>query len=123
MTVHVEAAPLTSVAWIVKSLPWPGDELAGAEARVVEREPGVPAFVRSMRPAPRASTLARACLGRVVQTSSVAVVISADLTCAGVQLGCSCRSSAAEPATCGAAMLVPDAEPKPVNGIGKSPTA
>ena len=43
-----------------------------------------------------------------VQTFSVAVVISADLICAGVQLGWSCLSSAAEPATCGVAMLVPE---------------
>src|SRR5512135_1678419 len=32
---------------------------------------------------------------------------SADLICATVQLGCRSRSSAAAPATCGAAMLVP----------------
>ena len=36
------------------------------------------------------------------------VSASADLTCAGVQVGWRCRSSAAAPATCGAAMLVPD---------------
>src|SRR2546422_710906 len=37
----------------------------------------------------------------------VAVSTSALLTIAGVQSGCSCTSSADEPATCGVAMLVP----------------
>src|SRR5947208_9151682 len=37
----------------------------------------------------------------------VAVSTSALLIIAGVQSGCSCRSSADEPATCGVAMLVP----------------
>src|SRR5258708_11113627 len=37
----------------------------------------------------------------------VAVSTSALLTIAGVQSGCSCASSADEPATCGVAMLVP----------------
>ena len=42
-------------------------------------------------------------------TSAVAVVAtSALLTCAGVQSGWRCRSRARRPATCGAAMLVPD---------------
>ena len=36
-----------------------------------------------------------------------AVDISADLICAGVQLGCRCTSSAAAPATCGVAIDVP----------------
>ena len=36
-----------------------------------------------------------------------AVDISADFTCSGVQPGCCCSSSAAAPATCGVAMLVP----------------
>ena len=36
------------------------------------------------------------------------VSASADFTCAGVQVGCRCSSSATAPATCGAAMLVPD---------------
>ena len=36
------------------------------------------------------------------------VSASADFTCAGVQDGCRWMSSATAPATCGAAMLVPD---------------
>ena len=48
----------------------------------------------------------------------MAVVISADFTCAGVQFGWRSSSSAAAPATCGVAMLVPDCGPKPVNGLG-----
>ena len=36
-----------------------------------------------------------------------AVWTSAELTCAGVQAGWHCRSSAAPPAMCGAAMIVP----------------
>src|SRR5216684_769169 len=41
------------------------------------------------------------------RASRVAVSTSALLTIAGVQSGCSCTSSADEPATCGVAMLVP----------------
>ena len=40
-------------------------------------------------------------------TGRWAELTSADLTCSGDQLGCNCISSAADPATCGVAMLVP----------------
>jgi hypothetical protein len=84
--------------------------------------PGLPAAARSMRPAPRWSTPAGTEWAVSRNTSVVAVVISADFTCAGDQSGWRSRSSAAAPATCGVAMLVPDCGPKPVNGAGKSPT-
>src|SRR5215208_3964673 len=42
--------------------------------------------------------------------------MSADLTCATVQVGCACLSSAAAPATCGEAMLVPLNSAKPFCG-------
>src|SRR5712692_9657574 len=58
------------------------------------------------RPAPSSRTDASAVL-LVSEKAGPAVDISADLTCFGVQLGCRCRSSAAEPAMCGVAMLVP----------------
>jgi hypothetical protein len=49
--------------------------------------PGIPAFVRSIRPAPRSRTPARWVRVVLRKTSSVAVVIRADLICAGVHLG------------------------------------
>ncbi len=76
--------------------------------------PGSPALVRSMRPAPISSTLAGTVCAVSSQTSVTEVVINADLIWVGVQLGCICLSSAAAPATCGAAMLVPLACPKPM---------
>src|SRR5690348_5020201 len=45
---------------------------------------------------------------RLVLSVCPAVVISADLTSAGVHAGWACRSSAATPATCGLDMDVPD---------------
>ena len=39
--------------------------------------------------------------------TAVPVETSADRTSAGVQFGCRCSNTAAAPATCGAAMLVP----------------
>src|SRR5262249_58205544 len=99
---HVDAAPLTSAGLIVKSLLPPARTSPALRLGWSRVSPGLPAFVRSMRPAPRASTLARTFWFVFVQTFSFAVVISADLTCAGVQPGCSASSRAAEPATCGA---------------------
>ena len=48
------------------------------------------------------------------------VATSADLTCSTVQPGCRARSSAAPPATCGAAMLVPERVPKLPPGWAES---
>src|SRR4029079_11457346 len=45
--------------------------------------------------------------GRRARSGAPPVETSADLTCATVQPGCRCSSSAAAPATCGEAMLVP----------------
>ena len=55
-----------------------------------------------MRPPPSCNGLTSC-----VTNTGAPVVISADLTCAGVQPGCRCSSTAAAPATCGADMLVP----------------
>ncbi len=63
-------------------------------------------------PAPSSSTDASA-VRAVSPQAGPAVDISADFTCRGVHPGCSCRSSAAEPDTCGVAMLVPS---KTANG-------
>src|SRR5215217_2183077 len=48
------------------------------------------------------------CLGTGAAASTVAVCASEDFTCATVQLGWRWTSSAAAPATCGDAMLVPE---------------
>ena len=54
---------------------------------------------------------------RAVSAQAVAALdTSADLTWMGVQPGCRCSRSAAAPATCGAAMLVPS---KTANGPPK----
>ena len=58
------------------------------------------------RPAPSSVTGA-SCVCAVSPQAGPAVDISADLTCCGVQFGWSSTRSAAAPATCGAAMLVP----------------
>ncbi len=52
-------------------------------------------------------------------TVSYAVVIIADLISAGVAFGCSPRYSSARPATCGAAIEVPERSAK----VGSSPSA
>src|SRR5262245_13060356 len=51
-------------------------------------------------------------------TSKYARLTSADLTCAGVQSLCNCRSTAAEPAICGVDIEVPvkNAQPEPSPG-------
>ena len=61
---------------------------------------------------PRASPAPPPC-ARCLPQAGPAVDTSADLTCCGVHAGWSWRSSAAAPATCGAAMLVPS---KTANG-------
>ena len=45
---------------------------------------------------------------------------SADLTCAGVHVGCRCSSTAAAPATCGDDMLVPLSSTKPPPGAAEA---
>src|SRR6266536_222323 len=86
-TAQLPPAPLTSVAWTVKSTPWPADSSPALRLGWSSVSPGAPAFVRSIRPAPRSSTPARRIWPESSQTSSVAVDISADLICAGVQPG------------------------------------
>ena len=67
---------------------------------------GVSAAWRSIRPPPsRVGSTSWRCV-ESVQTGWP-VITSADLTCAGVQVGCRWSRSAAPPATCGDAMLVP----------------
>ena len=59
-------------------------------------------------PAPWAHGKVPVCgLGRLSVKVGVAVVIMADLMAAGDQVGCSCLSSAAMPATCGDDIEVP----------------
>ena len=67
----------------------------------------VAALARSTRPAPIASRPAFVVLPEVVKTAVAAELINADFTCAGVHVGCCWTTSAAEPATCGVAWLVP----------------
>lgn len=75
----------------------------------VGRIAGVSAAATSTRPAPARVGPARP--SPVV--TDLAVTVRAALTCSGVQSGWRCRSSAAAPATCGAAMLVPEESPHP----------
>ncbi len=63
-------------------------------------------------PPPSSSTDA-SCVRAVSPHAGPAEDISADLTCRGFQPGCCWSSSAAAPATCGVAMLVPS---KTANG-------
>src|SRR5215475_10154792 len=51
-------------------------------------------------------------------TTNSARLTSADLICAGDQVGCSCKSTAAPPAMCGVAIEVPvkNAQPEPLSG-------
>src|SRR4029453_10833097 len=100
---------------------WPADVSPPERLGWATTRPRFPACAGSMRPPPRARTPALVVRAVVENTSSVAVVISADLTIAGVHHGWSCSRSAAAPATCGVAMLVPETEPKPVNGPGNGP--
>lgn len=84
------------------SLLMPKLKLAGEKVALTEL-----ARVRSMRPPPVASTPTRAALSTAVNTSFVAVLINTDLICSGENNGYSCFMSAAAPATCGVAWLVP----------------
>jgi hypothetical protein len=59
-----------------------------------------------MRPEPMSNGSASVAPSSL-NTAPEAVVISADFTCPGVQPGCSARSSAAAPATCGLDIDVP----------------
>ena len=72
--------------------------------------PAFAALVRSTRPAPLmfGSTVA---LPVSSSTAVLAVVISAERICVGVQVGCVALSSSAEPAMCGVAIEVPDSVP------------
>src|SRR5215467_15039943 len=62
---------------------------------------------RSIRPPPRSIGFGSGVLLELDPTGLFAVFSNADFTCNGVHVGCSCLMSAAEPATCGVAMLVP----------------
>ncbi len=79
---------------------------------------GLFAVATLTRPAPSSSTEA-SCVRAVLPQAGPAVVIRADLTCCGVQAGCCWSSSAAEPETCGADMLVPSKTAKfePANSV------
>src|SRR5690242_21040183 len=68
-----------------------------------------------MRPPPSLSGLTSP-----VTVTGAPVVISADLTCAGVHVGCRCSRTATAPATCGAAMLVPLSVAYPPSGTDEA---
>ena len=62
---------------------------------------------RSIRPPPRSMGFESGVLLELDPTGRLAVFSSADFTWSGDHVGCSCLIRAAEPATCGVAMLVP----------------
>src|ERR1041384_7380539 len=84
-------------------------KLGGENVAVTE-----PAFARSIRPPPVFNTPTVVVLTLVVKTSVVAELIKADLICSGVNEGFNCLTSAAAPATCGVAWLVPLIARKPL---------
>ena len=107
-TFHVPAPPPASETTTSCdfSAPWfpfrsPNESEPGSEKRS-----GWSALSTLMRPAPSSVTGA-SCVFAVFPHAGPAVVMSADLICWGVQLGCSSTSSATAPVTCGADMLVP----------------
>ena len=114
-TVHVPAPPPAS--WTVKSICLRAAPFAGltspneSEAGSLKMR-GSSAAWTLISPAPSSSTEA-SFVRNVSPQAGPAVDMSADLTCAGDQLGWRSRRSAAAPETCGAAMLVPS---KTANG-------
>ena len=62
---------------------------------------------RSIRPPPRSIGFGSGVLLELDPTGRLAMFSSADFTCSGDQFGCNCLMRAADPATCGVAMLVP----------------
>src|SRR5213594_698217 len=71
-----------------------------------------PALARLMRPPPRTMGFIKA--APVVKLLTVAPVVTrADLICSGDHVGGSCFRIAAEPATWGVAMLVPEKKASP----------
>ena len=109
LAVHVPTPPpasssVTALVVTAPSASRPSERPVGRAVRS-----GASAAATSTSPAPPrigSAALSPSSTGR-------AVVTSADFTCATVQLGWRCRSSAAAPATCGAAMLVPELPSKP----------
>src|SRR5712692_3908844 len=85
------------------TLAWPGSASTVAETK--------PALARSMRPPPLTIGLVKGDPVRKLLTGSP-VVTSADLICSGDHVGWSCFRIAAEPATWGVAMLVPEKKAK-----------
>ena len=65
------------------------------------------AAARSILPEPLTIGLLSPAPVEKLFTGRCAELTSADLICSGDQVGCSCIRRAAEPATCGVAMLVP----------------
>lgn len=84
--------------------PFPGAPVAGLVSRVAVTWD---AAAKSILPAPRFIGLERGEPLEELLTGRWAEFTRADLTCSGDQSGCSCMRRAAEPATCGVAMLVP----------------
>ena len=115
VTDHVPAPPPASV--ICRSVPRdaappvmsssPSESDAGSVKTC-----GLSARATLISPAPSSVTGA-SCVRSVLPHAGPAVDISADLTCCVDHVGCRWTSSAAAPATCGAAMLVPS---KTANG-------
>ena len=74
---------------------------------MTNKVPGVRAALGTMWPAPISNGVASA-RPSAVTTSWRAVVMMAERKTSGVQSGCASASSAATPATCGAAIEVPE---------------
>ena len=106
-TVHVPAPPPASVErdgdvlLLAPGFSRPNETLDGAA-----KTSGAFARARSIRPPPSFSGVPPVVRAASMYAGSP-VCISADLTCATVHVGCRCLRSAAAPATCGEAMLVP----------------
>src|SRR5712691_523914 len=105
-TAHEPAPPPasaseTEIVLLSPAFSSPNETLDGEAKRS-----GAFARTRLMRPPPPRSGVAWTERASSTYAGSP-VSISADLICATVQVGCCCLSSAAEPATCGDAMLVP----------------
>jgi hypothetical protein len=105
LTDHVPAPPPASASATEAVAPVPGALRPKESETGVARTSGWSARGRSMTPAPprggAAGTLGDSNTGFAVPTSAA-------LTCSGVQFGWRWSSSAAPPATCGEAMLVPE---------------
>ena len=110
LTDQVPAPPPASLSTIVRVSLCPARSRPNETPAGAAKSPGASAACTSIMPPPCASTLV-GCWCFVSLKTGRPVSTSADLICAGVQVGWRSRSSAAAPATAGVAMLVPDQVP------------